>query len=379
MGLLTNLLGAASSDVTASEPIHPAWVSGWWPSSLQWPSLDGDITVATRAQAMQVPTVARARNLLAGTISELPLKRLTVDGAEADAPPWLTQPDRNTPRSTTLVWTVEDLLFHGVAYWQATEAYRDTGRPARFRRIDPARVGYSTSDDGYTITHWEVDGARVPDTGAGSLTVFHGLDEGLLTRAGRTILTALALERAARTYADEPLPAAILKNKGADLPPERRQALIAAWKSARRDGSVGYLNEAIDLETVGYSPSDLQLVDARQHLAVELARACNIPAYFVGAETGGSMTYSNVTAERRTLVDYSLRPFLSAIEQRLSMVDIDPGTTVVRFHLADFLRADARERAEVLGMLLDQGVIDVAEARAMEALTPRGSQEETRG
>lgn len=380
MGLLTSLLGAAGSDVEASEPIHPAWATGWWPSALPFPSLDGDTVVATRAQAMQVPTVARARNLLCGTISELPLHRISVGGAELDAPPWLQQPDRDVPRSTTLVWTVEDLLFHGVAYWQVTESYRDTNRPARYARMDPSRVSYQTDEDGWHVDHWMVDGVRVPDTGNGSLKVFHGLDEGLLTRAGRTIHTALALERAARNYANEPLPSAILKNKGPDIPKERRQALIEAWKAARRDGSVGYLNEAIDLETVGYSPSDLQLVDARQHLAVELARACNVNPYFVAADTGTSLTYSNVTSERRAFVDYSLRPFLSAIEQRLSMVDVDPGTSMIRFDLSDFLRADARERAEVLGMLLDRDVIDLDEARAMESLTPRGNpQEDTDG
>ncbi len=48
-----------------------------------------------------------------------------------------------------------------------------------------------------------------------------------------------------------------------------------------------------------YVPLTLTLNQARQYMASEIARACNLPEYYVGGNAGGSMTYSNVTAERR--------------------------------------------------------------------------------
>lgn len=369
MGLLTPLLATDErrTDARRLDASAAATTPTWWPNSLHWPELDA-LDYATRAQAMQVPTIARARNLLAGTVAELPLGRFDRDGHALDPSPFLDQPDRSTPRAVLLAWTLDDLLFHGFAYWRVVELYREDGRPARVERVHPERVDNVVDNDGWTITHRTVDGRRVPDRGVGRLLVFQALDEGLLARAGRTVLTALALERAARRYADEPLPASVLKNTGADLPATKVTELLSRWRQARRDGSVGYLNASIDLERVGWSAGELQLVEARQHLAVELARVVGVPAWFVGADTGSSMTYSNVTAERRTLIDYSLRPYLAAIEQRLTMPDVVPSPVQVRFDLDGFLRGDPRERAEVLAILLDRGVITVDEARAREDL-----------
>ncbi len=65
-----------------------------------------------------------------------------------------------------------------------------------------------------------------------------------------------------------------------------------------------------------------------------------IPAYFLSAEQT-SMTYSNAVTERRSLVDFSLRPILKAIEERLSLPDFVPNPVMVRFALDDFLRGNA--------------------------------------
>jgi hypothetical protein len=46
------------------------------------------------------------------------------------------------------------------------------------------------------------------------------------------------------------------------------------------------------------------------------------------------MTYSNaVRNERRSLVDFSLRPILKSVEERLSLPDFVPNPVMVRFAL----------------------------------------------
>jgi phage portal protein BeeE len=118
---------------------------------------------------------------------------------------------------------------------------------------------------------------------------------------------------------------------------------------------------------LGIDPAKLQLNEARQYVALELARACNLPAYFVSAETT-SMTYSNSVSERRSLVDFSLRPILTAIEQRLSMPDFISSTNEVRFSLDDFLRGNPLERAQVYEILNRIGALSVEEIREEEDL-----------
>lgn len=80
------------------------------------------------------------------------------------------------------------------------------------------------------------------------------------------------------------------------------------------------------------------------------------------------MTYSNAISERRGLVDFSLRPILSAIEKRLSMPDFVPQTTEVRFDLDDFLRGNALERAQVYEILNRIGAMSVEQIQEEEDL-----------
>jgi len=381
MGVLTRYLAAdrpaspprsltASSAPSAVAPTPTPWT----PTELVWPQLEA-AGVATRSQALSVPTIARARNLIAGTIAELPLRALDRAGAQLDGPPWLEQPDRNTPRSVTVAWTVEDLLLEGVAWWLVTEVYAEDGRPRRMQRVHPSRVTVERAADGWSLGRVQLDGTDAPTRGLGRLVMFQGLDDGLLHRDRGTILTAVALERAARRYADEPLPAAVLKNKGANLTARKIGELLDGWRKARRDGSVGYLSADVDLERMGWSAGELQLVEARQHLATELARSCNLSPWWVGADTGSSLTYSNVTEERRSLLDYSLRPYLSVIEQRLTMPDVIAEPVTVRFAVDDWLRGDTADWVRLVLELLDAEVIDRAEARELIDLAPRGSED----
>jgi phage portal protein BeeE len=109
------------------------------------------------------------------------------------------------------------------------------------------------------------------------------------------------------------------------------------------------------------------MVEARQYLAAEIARLCNIPAWYLNADTG-SMTYSNVTQSRRDLIDLSIKPFIVAIEQRLSQPDFTPQTQHVRYDLDDFLRGTAEERARVYQILSGIGALSVEEIRQLEDL-----------
>ena len=85
------------------------------------------------------------------------------------------------------------------------------------------------------------------------------------------------------------------------------------------------------------------------------------------------MTYQNILDGRKEFVAYSLQPFISAIENRLSMDDITRRGNVVRFAIDEsFLRADTMARLEAIEKLLALGLIDVGQAQSMEQLSPMG-------
>ena len=329
-------------------------------------------STATRAQAMAIPTIARARGILCSTVASLPMEQYSkLNGAHLPTPGVINQPDPRVPGSAIYAWIAEDLLFHGVAYGQVMEQYGDTGRVRAWTRIAPDRVTQKLNHLQTEIIGYQVDGSVVPNQGVGSLIVFYGLDEGILNRAGRTIRAAHALEQAAETFAKEPVPLQVLKSNGTNLPAERIAKLLESWRTSRLTKSTAFLNADVELQALGIDPAKLQLNEARQYVALELARACNLPAYFVSAETT-SMTYSNTTSERRGLIDFSLRPILSSIEQRLSMADFVPSTTEIRFSLDDFLRGNALERAQVYQILNTIGAMSVEQIREEEDLIDNG-------
>ena len=310
----------------------------------------GGANTATREEFMSVPTGARARNIICSSIASIGLEvidRSTGLEIEDATPRVIRTPDPRVPGSATYVWTCEDLLLYGYAYWQITEFFADTNRVRSVQRVNPTRVTIQTNSLATEIEYYMVDGSPVPNFGLGSLVVFNGNDEGVLNRAGRTIRTGAELERAAAMYAREPIPSMVLKSNGTALPADRIAKLLDSWASARRNRGTAFLNADVTMETVGFDPEKLQLAAARSYIATEIARACGIPAYYVDANTGSSMTYSNATTQRQTLLDFSLIPLMTSITERLSMPDFVPSTQEVRYDLSDYLRGSDLERANI--------------------------------
>jgi HK97 family phage portal protein len=329
-----------------------------------------------RTLAMQVPAVARCRNLIAGVISYLPLELYSKStGEELGSPVWLEQPDIRQPRSVTLSATVDSLVFYGVAYWRVTEVYADDLRPSRFEWVANTRVNAQLNPKGTEVMYYTVDGSEVPMSGPGSLITFQGLIQGVLQTAGRTIQSALDIERAAAVAAQTPMATGYLKNTGADLPEDHVQGLLATWKASRASRSTAYLTSTLSYESVGFSPKDMMYNEASQYLATQIARAMNVPAIYISADMNGSYTYQNTVDNRKEFVSYSLQPFICAIEDRLSMDDITARGNVVKFNVEEsFLRADTMKRLEAIEKMLALGLIDVEQAKEMEDMSPNGNE-----
>lgn len=330
----------------------------------------------TRFEALSVPSVKKARDLICGIIGSTPfhLYRKST-GQELASPLWLEQPDKNQPRQVTMAYTADSLFFYGVAYWEVLEQYADgTGRPSRFAWVANERVTPRYNEQNTLVIGYSVDGRVRPMDGLGSLITFQSLNDGILNVGGVTIRAALDAQRAASINARTPIQTGYIKNTGADLPEDQIVGLLAKWKQSRLQNNIGYLNAALEFKTNSFSPKEMGYNEFLQFLSTEIARLCNIPAYLLSAEMNNSMTYANVIDERRQFVDMSLRPYIEAIEGRLSMNDITSNQNYVRAGLDDtFLRSDALTRLAVIEKMLALNLITVEQAREMEDLTPNGS------
>jgi HK97 family phage portal protein len=375
MGILSALRLVPKDSTTLESQYAPAimdapyGVSYWNNNGLGLTDVSVDIV-----SAMQVPTVAKCRNLICGVVGGIPLnlyKKST--GEELGSPVWLDQPDIRQPRSVTIAYTVQSLLFYQVAYWEVTAVYKDDGRPSRFAWVQNERVttklnAYSTEVEAYLVNNEER-----PMSGVGSLVTFQSLNPGVLTTGARTIRAALDLEKAASIAAATPIPSGYIKNSGADLPESQIAGLLAAWKSARQNRGTAYLTSTLDYSVTSFSPKDMMYDDAIQTLSTQICRLMNVPAYMASSDANKSMTYQNILDARKEFYAYTLAPYVNAIEDRLSLDDITANGNYVRFEVDEtFLRADATTRLATIEKMLTLGLITLDQAMEMEDLSPNG-------
>ena len=377
MGLVKTF-GLSKKGVTAQ--LNPATMNQGYGEGIYsgvYPTISGTSIFMDRFLALQVPSVSRCRNLIAGVISSIDLELYQKStGKELESPVWLEQPDIRQPRSVTIAYTVDSLLFYGVAYWRVTSLYADDGRPSGFEWIANDRVTMTTTKDGAEVASYAISGNVVPDSGIGSLVTFQSLLPGVLNTGALTIKAAIDVQKAAAIAAATPMATTVIKNSGADLPEQQIRGLLSAWKAARQNNGTAYLTSTLDASNIGFSPKDMMYNEASQYLATEIARLMNVPAYYISADMNNSLTYQNILDGRKEFVAYSLQPFISAIENRLSMDDITRRGNIVKFAIDEtFLRADTAARLDAIEKMLALELITLDQAKSMEQLSPMGLKE----
>lgn len=319
-------------------PYNPETLGSWYAGT----------PFVSRTEAMTVPTIARCRGIFT-TIASLPMHvRNMATGEKVQAPRVINQPDPRIAGSVFWAWIIDDLFFFPYAYARVLSRYADTGKIRDMERIDYNRVTVLLNKFGTEVVAYRVDGFPIDPA---DLVVFTGLDEGLLARGGNTILAAMALERAARDFAENPNPQSILTPNGIALEKNKVAGLMDKFRERRKQSAaIAFINADLKLEKFGFDPKSIQLNEARNYVALELCRLGNLPAYFADAQQS-TFTYSNALDKRRDLVDFAFRNIMSSIEQRMSFPDFVSLGQEVKFDLDDFLRGNPMERAQVYQVL----------------------------
>ena len=375
MGILSALKLVKNEPDTLKNQYAPAIMNSvYGVSSFSEYGVGYDGAAIDLMSALLVPTVSKCAQLICGTIAGIPLELINKKtGARLGLPLWCEQPDIRQPRSVTISYTVQSLLFFQVSYWEVLSTYSDDGRPARFAWVQNNRVTPKLNMRGTEVEYYTVDNEIRPMSGIGSLITFQSLQPGVLATGGRTIRAALDLEKAAAIAAQTPIASGFIKNSGADLPEAQVQGILAAWKAARNSRGTAFLTSTLDYQTASFSPKDMMYGDAKSDLSTEVCRLMNVPAYMASSDANKSQTYQNILEARKDFYAYSLAPYVCAIEDRLSMNDITNSANVVRFASdTTFLRADASARLAAIEKMLALNLITLDQAKAMEQLTPEG-------
>jgi hypothetical protein len=294
-------------------------------------------------RAQSIPTVNRAADLMASMIGCLNLQQYVLQwtGAtyeEIDVPGegWFSNPDPAVTRNFIMANTFRDLFYHGRAFWAVTSRY-STGLPASFTWLPAGDI--STLD--MNGPQWFGPSKKIYFNGqeleTSNVIQFLSPIPGLLYQGARALTIAIRLDQSAERFANNEISAGYLQQRGGEpMSSEDLGELAAAWASARSKNAIGALNEFVEWHEFESDPSKLQLVEAREYSALELARVANIPPYMVGIGTTG-MTYNNAQQARQDLYLFGAKPFMDCIEETLSMNNVLPRGKHLRFDIKSYL------------------------------------------
>lgn len=345
MGVLQRVASALGWDsLTTSSPASP------WADSSSLADVDlsalfylGQSVRPTRANAMKLATVARVRNVVAPTIGRLPLYPYK-GGTKQPSTTFLSTFDPSRPRSQTITWLVDQLMFYPQT-WLRVTARDSFGWPMYGEVVmhDDAQLdaaGNVVRIAGHPIGDTQPAGWQPRD-----VLRFDSPNSGLLADGDRALARAYAIEMAASKAEDNPVPAFELHDtSGESLSQEEIAKRIETWIRNRRRFGVAWTSKGIESKTWGVQPEQL-LIDGRKRIDLELVRHMNAQAWIADVPVEGtSLTYANLNDKGRDLVNFTLAPYMEAIAGRLSMGDVTPRGTVVDFDTDAITRPDMAAR-----------------------------------
>lgn len=315
-------IDAATDLEAANAARYPSIASPFNPpadqlSAVVWADLIGtEYAPLPRAAAIALPAVARQRHLLAGTIARLALRVLKVDTELAEQPRWTTRTDRPVSPYHRMLWTVDDLLFHGWSLWRA-----ERGFGGILLAVD--RVPFERWDTD-TVGRLRVDGEYV---NSDQIILIPGPHEGILNFGAAAIRRAIANADAASNAARNPSAYLELHYTGdQDLTDAEIDRNITRWAQARRgeNGGVAWTSKHLEVKEHGSHESQL-LIEGRNADAVDMSRLVSSPAAMADATTAGaSLTYETTEGRNGQFIDYGVGLYMDAIAARLSMDDVVP-------------------------------------------------------
>ena len=193
--------------------------------------------------------------------------------------------------------------------------------------------------------------------------------QGPLQLCGAALSAAVeADEWAARFFKRGGAPATVLKVP-VSMNDNEARALVERWL-AREGNEVRVASGGSDPVAFQVNPEAAQLLESRRFSAAAVATMFGMDADMLNAaQSGSSLTYQNVGQRfdnlvRSTLAPNYLEPIEHGISERLSR------TTVARFSLQAFTRADVKTQSEVYATLTTAGIppVQAAEIAGLSGL-----------
>jgi HK97 family phage portal protein len=359
--------------------------SSWLTSALVGESTVSGVSVTTE-NCLAIPAVQSAVQLIAGSLSMLPLKlfRRLPDGGKIveqnhQIHKVLTQafnPEMDAFVGKEILTT--SLLLHGNAYFEIQRDNR--GRVQHLWYLHSDMMSIDRGSDGLLHYHYRlasgelvtwIDNPIYPPV----LHIKAHSRDGII---GRSVISqcreTLGLSKAAETYASTffangARPGGVLQTKG-QVSPEAHQRLRQSWTNHHSSGlnqahRVAILEEGVEYKATSVPPEDSQLLETRKFQVEDIARLFRVPSHLIGSLDRA--TFSNIEQQALEYVVHSLGPWFKRIETAINRQILGQSS----IHFSEFvpdalLRSDTKTRMSSYATAIQNGIMTVNEVRALE-------------
>lgn len=283
-----------------------------------------------RTVAMKVAPIVRGRDLLVGSIADLPLVAYRNETRVTKQPTWLYRTDDISPWHR-MAFTLDDLIFNDCSLWWREN--NEDGTILNAWRIAPE--------------YWRVEGRKIEvqntegvfqEQPKENLIYFPGPGGGLLHTAADTIRGARAIDKAWVARTRTPIPPTLFEQvEPGTVEDHEVTELLTSWGKARgnsESAATAYVPYGLKAVFPPANDDSAMFIEGRNAIRLDIANHLNIPASLLDGSTAtASLTYVTTEGQKSSFHEQSLRYWTAPIEHRLSMDDIVPRGQRVRFDI----------------------------------------------
>lgn len=334
------------------------------------------------SSALGLSAFWRATSLISGTIASLPLRTLReVDGDQVQRVGSVLDNPGGGEGPTPFEWTetvLLHLLIHGNAF--LAHVFNGGGGIAALVPIHPlavsvelnkeaigGRVYRASLIDGSLRTFTMLDMTHIPGP---SLDGLRGLS--LIGVARNSLGTSIAGDRAAARMFGNGLMLSGLVTPEDDITEDEaktiKEFVNANMAGIDNAGDIAVINRKLKFTQLQGSNLDMQFIESRAFQVEEVARWTGVPPHLLMQTEKQTSWGQGVSEQNRGLARYTLTPWTSRIEQRLSR--LLPAPRYVEFDFAGLIKPTPEQEIELLIKEVEAGLITVNEARAIRNMNP---------
>lgn len=331
--------------------------------------------IVNERTALQLAAVYACARLLSDSVAALPLDAYRKSGdlrKEINPPPSLIKQPSGT--LTNFEWvqqTIMSLALRGNSFHLITK--RDNFEyPIEMEPLHPddvrVELDYDTGKPTYAVL-----GTKVPNydilhirrlTLPGNIV---GLSP--IQAVQRGIGLGLAAEKfGARWFGQSATPSSVLETEQ-NLDETAARHLQKQWIAShggKRHPAV--LSGGVKWRPIEITPEESQFLATREFQRGEIAMIFGVPPHMIGDTSKSTSWGSGIEAQGIGFVVYTLRPWLTCIEQALSR--LLPRGQFASFNVDGLLRGDQKARYDAYVSARNAGWMNVNEIRALEDLPP---------